>query len=62
MLNKLNFVLPAENETLGPVCLGCEASSSSVSTSMLKVLVMYRNMTEKSRNERAKCPSYRGVI
>ena len=33
----LNFVFPAENETLGPVCLGCEASSSSVSLSMLKV-------------------------
>ena len=26
-LHCLNFVFPAENETLGPVCLGCEASS-----------------------------------
>ena len=36
-LHCLNFVFPAENETLGPVCLGYEASSSSVSLSMLKV-------------------------
>ena len=36
-LHCLSFVFPAENETLGPVCLGCEASSSSVSLSMLKV-------------------------
>ena len=36
-LHCLNFVFPAENETLGPICLGCEASSSSVSLSMLKV-------------------------
>ena len=28
------------NETLGPVCLGCEAPSSSVSLSMLKVLAL----------------------
>ena len=28
-----NFVFPAENETLGPVCLGCEAPSSSVGNS-----------------------------
>ena len=36
----LNFVSPLplpENETLGPVYLGCEGSSSSVSLSMLKV-------------------------
>ena len=31
-LHCLNFVFPAENETLDPVCLGCEASLS-----MLKV-------------------------
>ena len=36
-LHCLNFVFPAENETLGPVCPGHEASSSSVSLSMLKV-------------------------
>ena len=36
-LHCLNFVFHAENETPGPVCLGCEASSSSVSLSMLKV-------------------------
>ena len=34
-LHCLNFVFPTENKTLGPVCLGCEASSSSVSLSML---------------------------
>ena len=39
-LHCLNFVFPAENETLGPVCLGCEASSSSVSLSMLKVPIV----------------------
>ena len=36
-LHCLNFVFPAENVTLGPVCLRCEASSLSVSLSMLKV-------------------------
>ena len=36
-LHCLNIVFPAENETLGPVCLGCKASSSFVSLSMLKV-------------------------
>ena len=33
----VNFVFPAENETLGSVCLGYEASSLSVSLSMPKV-------------------------
>ena len=38
-LHCLNFVFPAENETLSPVCIGYEtSSSSSVSLSMLKVL------------------------
>ena len=36
-LHCLNFVFPAEDETLGTVCLGCETSSSPVSLSMLKV-------------------------
>ena len=39
-LHCLNFVFPAKNETLGPVFLGYEASSSSVSLSMLKVPTM----------------------
>ena len=43
-LHCLNFVFPAENETLGPVCLGCEASSSSVSLSMLKVPIQIRQL------------------
>ena len=38
---------PAENETLGPVCLGCKASSSSVSLSMLKVPIISQD--EKTR-------------
>ena len=38
-LHCLNFVFPAENETLGPVYLGCKASLSSVPLSMLKVLI-----------------------
>ena len=36
-LHCLNFVFPPEDETLGPVCLGYQSSSSSVSLSMLKV-------------------------
>ena len=36
-LHCLNFVSSPENETLGRVCLSCEASPSSVSLSMLKV-------------------------
>ena len=36
-LHCLNFVFPAENETLAPVCVGCKASSSSDSLSMLKI-------------------------
>ena len=39
-LHCLNFVFPAENETLNLVCLGYEASSSSVSLSMLKVPIL----------------------
>ena len=35
-LHCLNFVFSAENETLGPVCLGYKASSSSVALSLLK--------------------------
>ena len=35
-LHCLNFIFPTKNKTLGPVCLGYEASSSSVSLSMLK--------------------------
>ena len=35
--NYVNFVFPAENETLSSVCLGYEASSLSVSLSMPKV-------------------------
>ena len=45
----LNFVFPAENETLGPVCLGCEASSSSVSLSMLKVPIISGAPRARSR-------------
>ena len=43
-LQCLNFVFPAENETLGLVCLGCEASSSSLSLSILKVPIQIRQL------------------
>ena len=48
-LHRLNFVFPAENETPGPVCLGYEASSSSVSLSMLKVPIICPHMTKTAR-------------
>ena len=44
-LLKLRFT--TENETLGPVCPGCEASSSSVSLSMLKVPSTVVSTTKK---------------
>ena len=47
-LHGLNFVFPAENETLGSFCLGYEASSSTVSLSMLKVPTI-GNTTSSSR-------------
>ena len=47
-LHGLNFVFPAENETLGSFCLGYEASSSAVSLSMLKVPTI-GNTTSSSR-------------
>ena len=43
-LQCLNFVFPSENETLGLVCLGCEASSSSLSLSILKVPIQIRQL------------------
>ena len=47
-LHCLNFLFPTENETLGPVCLGCEASLSCVSLSMLKVPISMGKTTVRS--------------
>ena len=45
----VNFVFFAKNKTLGPVHLGCEASSSSDSLSMLKVSNLPRSTCQKMR-------------
>ena len=50
-LHCLKFVFSAENETLGPVCLGCEASSSSVSLTMLKVPTNFLKFSEMAPSE-----------
>ena len=47
-LHCLNFVFPAENEILYPVYLGHEASSSSVSLSILRSLKSEKKFNTKN--------------